>query len=214
MTTPATDGERRARLDAGLARLGLDPPARERESLIALIALLDRWNRAYNLTAVRDPLEMVSRHLLDSLAVSAYLHGNRLLDLGTGAGLPGLPLGITQPQRTFHLLDSSGKKTRFVRQAAIELGLTNVHVVQARFESYRPPEKFATILSRAVAPLSTLVAVARPLLEPSGRLLLLKGRYPDEELAALDPAAGRVLVHRLEVPFVEGERHLIEIRPE
>lgn len=213
--TPAPDeAELRARLDDGLARLGLNPDHAERERLLALVALLARWNRAYNLTAVRDPIEMVARHLFDSLSVSTYLQGDSVLDVGTGAGLPGLPLAITQPGRAFALLDSSGKKTRFVRQAALELALTNVEVVQARFESYRPGRKFATILSRAVAPLAVLAAAAAPLLEPSGRLLVMKGRRPSEELAALAPVLGRVLVHRLAVPFVEGERHLIEIRPE
>lgn len=213
--TPAPDeAELRARLDQGLAHLGLDPDPAERERLLALVALLAHWSRAYNLTAVREPIEMVARHLLDSLVVSAYLHGNSVLDLGTGAGLPGLPLAITQPGRAFVLLDSSGKKTRFVRQAVAQLALTNVEVVQARFESYRPGRKFATILSRAVAALAVLAEAAEPLLEPSGRLLVMKGRRPSDELAALDPAFGRVLVHRMAVPFIEGERHLIEIRRE
>jgi 16S rRNA (guanine527-N7)-methyltransferase len=213
--TPAPDlTELRARLDAGLVRLGLDPTPVERGRLLALIELLARWNRAYNLTAVREPIEMVARHLLDSLSVSTYLHGDRVLDLGTGPGMPGLPLAITQPGRAFVLLDSSGKKTRFVRQAAVELALTNVEVMQVRFESYRPERKFATILSRAVAPLAVIAAAAQPLLEPTGRLLVMKGRRPNDELEALDPVSNRVLVHRLAVPFVEGERHLIEIRPE
>jgi 16S rRNA (guanine527-N7)-methyltransferase len=213
--TPAPDlTELRARLDAGLVRLGLDPTPVERGRLLALIELLARWNRAYNLTAVREPIEMVARHLLDSLSVSTYLHGDRVLDVGTGPGMPGLPLAITQPGRAFVLLDSSGKKTRFVRQAAVELALTNVEVMQVRFESYRPERKFATILSRAVAPLAVIAAAAQPLLEPTGRLLVMKGRRPNDELEALDPVSNRVLVHRLAVPFVEGERHLIEIRPE
>jgi len=214
MSVPPGEADLRERLDAGLARLGLDPSAGERDRLLALVELLARWNRAYNLTAVREPIAMVPRHLLDSLSVSAHLHGDSVLDLGTGAGLPGLPLAITQPARRFVLLDSSGKKLRFVRQAMIELGLANVQAVQARFESYRPERKFVTILSRAVAPLAVLAAAARPLMEPSGRLLVMKGRRPTDELAALDPAWGRVLVHRLRVPFVEGERHLIEICPD
>lgn len=202
----------RERLDAGLAQLGLDPDAQARERLVAFVLLLERWNRAFNLTAVRDPLEMVPRHLLDSLTVSPYLRGSKLLDMGTGAGLPGIPLAVLHPEWRFCLLDSNGKKTRFVRQAASELGLLNVTVVQARIESYPGPEKFDTIVSRAVASLAELAASAEPLAARPARLLVMKGRYPHEELAALDPQTGSVLVHPLQVPFLEGERHLIEIR--
>ena len=200
----------RARLDAGLAALGLDPSQDQRGKLIKFIDLLARWNRAYNLTAVREPLAMVSRHLLDSLAVSPYLLGSLILDLGTGAGLPGLPLAILQPESRFVLLDSNGKKIRFVRQATMDLGLANVEVIQARMESYRPGEKFATIITRAVADQETLRRVVKPLLASPGRLLLMKGRRPDEALAT--PTANNVVIHRLEVPFLDAERHLIEIR--
>ena len=200
----------RARLDAGLAALGLDPSQDQRGKLIKFIDLLARWNRAYNLTAVREPLAMVSRHLLDSLAVSPYLFGSPLLDLGTGAGLPGLPLAILNPEKRFVLLDSNGKKIRFVRQATMDLGLANVEVIQARMESYRPGEKFATIITRAVADQETLRRVVKPLLASPGRLLLMKGRRPDEALAT--PTANNVVIHRLEVPFLDAERHLIEIR--
>lgn len=200
----------RARLDAGLAALGLDPSQDQRGQLIQFIDLLARWNRAYNLTAVREPLAMVSRHLLDSLAVSPYLLGSLILDLGTGAGLPGLPLAILQPESRFVLLDSNGKKIRFVRQATMDLGLANVEVIQARMESYRPGEKFATIITRAVADQETLRRVVKPLLASPGRLLLMKGRRPDEALAT--PTANNVVIHRLEVPFLDAERHLIEIR--
>ena len=200
----------RARLDAGLAALGLDPSQDQRGKLIKFIDLLARWNRAYNLTAVREPLAMVSRHLLDSLAVSPYLFGTPLLDLGTGAGLPGLPLAILQPESRFVLLDSNGKKIRFVRQATMDLGLANVEVIQARMESYRPGEKFATIITRAVADQETLRRVVKPLLASPGRLLLMKGRRPDEALAT--PTANNAVIHRLEVPFLDAERHLIEIR--
>lgn len=212
MPPEATPRALRQRLDAGLAQLGLDPDPRARERLVAFVLLLTRWNRAFNLTAVRDPLEMVPRHLLDSLTVSAYLHGERLLDVGTGAGLPGIPLAVVHPARRFCLLDSNGKKTRFVRQAASELGLRNVTVVQARIESYPGPGKFDTIVSRAVASLAELAASAEPLAARPARLLVMKGRYPHEELAALDPRVGPVLVHPLQVPFLDGERHLIEIR--
>ena len=200
----------RARLDAGLVALDLDPSPEQRGRLIQFIYLLARWNRVYNLTAVDDPLEMVSRHLLDSLAVSPYLLGSPVLDLGTGAGLPGLPLAILEPERRFVLLDSNGKKIRFVRQATMDLGLANVELIQARMESYRPGEKFATIITRAVADQETLRLVVKPLLASPGRLLLMKGRRPDEALATL--TATNPVIHRLEVPFLDAERHLIEIR--
>ena len=197
-------------LAGGLTALGLPLDAGQRERLIAFLLLLARWNRAYNLTAVRDPAEMVPRHLLDSLTLGPYLFGPTVLDLGTGAGLPGIPLAIAQPSRRFVLLDSHGKKVRFVRQVVLELGLENAAAVQARMESYRPGEKFATIVSRAVTSLADLSRVAGPLLARPGRLLVMKGRYPAEEIAAL--ANREALTHRLRVPFLDGERHLIEIR--
>lgn len=204
-----------ARLDAGLAALGLVADAVQRERLIAYVRVLARWNRAYNLTAVREPGEMLARHLLDSLSVSAYLRGCAILDLGTGAGLPGLPLAIMEPARRFVLLDSNGKKIRFVRQALLELGLANATAVQARMESYRPEGKFATIVSRAVADAPELAAAGGPLLARPGRLLLMKGRTPQPgELAAIAPPPDALRVHRLAVPFLVGERHLIEIHYE
>jgi 16S rRNA (guanine527-N7)-methyltransferase len=202
----------RERLDAGLAALGLTAGEAQRAGLISYLALLARWNRAYNLTAVRDPLEMVGRHLLDSLSVGPYLFGHSVLDLGSGAGLPGIPLALLYPERRFWLLDANGKKTRFVRQAVMELGLTNCEAVQARMESYRPARKFATIVARAVASLSELRALGEPLLDRPGRLLLMKGRAPEGEMEDLTPCPDALMVHRLEVPFVVGERHLIEVR--
>jgi 16S rRNA (guanine527-N7)-methyltransferase len=207
----------RERLDAGLAAMGLSPTEAQREGLIAYVVLLARWNHAFNLTAVREPLEMVPRHLLDSLSLAPYLFGESVMDLGTGAGLPGIPLALFQPQRQFWLLDSNGKKTRFVRQAVMELGLANCEVVQARMESYRPGRKFATIVARALATLSELKALGEPLLARPGRLLLMKGRIPEAEMGELTRSPGTphrdgLRVHRLEVPFVVGERHLIEVR--
>ncbi len=202
----------RDRLDAGLAALGLTAGEAQRAGLIAYLALLARWNQAYNLTAVRDPLEMVGRHLLDSLSVGPYLFGDSVLDLGSGAGLPGIPLALLYPDRRFWLLDANGKKTRFIRQALMNLGLTNCEAVQARMESYRPARKFATIVARAVASLSELRALGEPLLDRPGRLLLMKGRTPEAEMEDLTPRPDALMVHRLEVPFVVGERHLIEVR--
>jgi 16S rRNA (guanine527-N7)-methyltransferase len=205
-------GVLRERLDAGLSALGLAATGDQRDGLIAYLSLLARWNRAYNLTAVRDPLEMVGRHLLDSLTVSAFLFGDSVLDLGTGPGLPGIPLALLHPQRRFWLLDGNGKKIRFVRQALMELGLTNCEMVQARMESYRPGQKFATIVARAVASLSELQALGEPLLDRPGRLLLMKGREPEVELKHMTPSPDNLRIHRLVVPFVVGERHLIEVR--
>jgi 16S rRNA (guanine527-N7)-methyltransferase len=203
--------EARRRLAAGLEQMGLAVDAGRQERLIAYLKLLQRWNETYNLTAVRDPRDMVPRHLLDSLAVRPYLFGDRLLDLGTGAGLPGIPLAVVAPRRSFHLLDSNGKKTRFVRQAAMELGLGNVAVVQARMESYLPDRKFATIISRAVTSLSDLSAVADRLLARPARLLVMKGRDPDKELRDPGRRAGYPRIHRLRVPFLDEERHLIDV---
>lgn len=197
-------------LDAGLAALRLDADPDQRDRLIRFITLLNRWNQAYNLTAVRDPLAMVPRHLLDSLALMPYLQGAPLLDLGTGPGLPGIPLAILNPRSRFVLLDSNGKKIRFVRQAILELGLSQVVVIQARMESYRPAEKFVTIVSRAVAELEALRRAAWPLLALRGTLLIMKGRQPDAELKAL--ATPNPIIHRLAVPLLDAERHLIEIR--
>ncbi len=208
MTTAAPTP--RIRLDEGLSDMGLELSEEQRQRLMRFLTLLMRWNRTYNLTAVRDPLEAVTRHLLDSLAVLPYLAGSPVLDLGTGPGLPGIPLAIAQPSAHFVLLDSNGKKIRFVRQAALELELEGIEAIQARMESYRPPRKFATIVSRAVTELETLWQVAEPLLASPGRLLIMKGRRPEAELAALSAPDPRC--RRLSVPGLEADRHLIEIR--
>lgn len=200
----------RAQLDEGLKALNLDLAETQRQRLIQFLTLMMRWNRSFNLTAVRDPREAVTRHLLDSLAVLPYLAGTPVLDLGTGPGLPGIPLAIAEPTAHFVLLDSNGKKIRFVRQAALELNLHGIEAVQARMESYRPPQKFATIISRAVAELETLWQAAEPLLASPGRLLVMKGRRPEAELAALSAPTPRC--HPLSVPGLNAERHLIEIR--
>lgn len=200
-----------ARLATGLAALGLDPPAGSRERLLAYLDLLVRWNRAYNLTAVRDPGEMVTRHLLDALSVLPFIQDAPLLDLGTGPGLPGIPLAIARPGLPLTLLDSNGKKTRFCTQAVAELGLPAVAVVQARAEAYQPPVPFLQVISRAFASLADLQRASAHLLAPGGRLLAMKGRRPEAELAEVQGEAGppTVDVHRLTVPGLAGERHLV-----
>jgi 16S rRNA (guanine527-N7)-methyltransferase len=207
-----TDINLPARLRQGLAALGLALPDERVGRLLAYLALLARWNAAYNLTAVRDPAEMVPRHLLDSLAILPWVRGPGLLDVGTGAGLPGIPLALAEPDLRVCLLDSSGKKTRFCRQVVMELGLANVEVVQARVEAYRPAEAPATITARAVADLPSLVHSVRHLLGPGTSLLAMKGARPEAEIAGLAAAGLVVSTHRLAVPGIDGERHLIEIR--
>ncbi|MEA1050902.1 16S rRNA (guanine(527)-N(7))-methyltransferase RsmG [Lamprobacter modestohalophilus] len=220
----------RAQLDAGLAAMpaeighALDQPARDR--LIQYLQLLGRWNQAYNLTAIRDPREQVARHMLDSLAVLPWVTRGPVLDLGTGAGLPGIPLATARPDLAFTLLDSNGKKTRFVRQAVLDLGLKNVEVIQIRLEAYRPERKFATIVARALASLPSLRASAQGLSAADGCLLALKGRLAEDELAALiasrssaesdaslaaEARFGEPRLHPLVVPGVDGERSLIEV---
>ena len=201
-----------ARLRQGLAGLGLSLPDDRVDRLIGYVALLARWNAAYNLTAVREPADMVPRHLLDSLAILPWVRGPRLLDVGTGPGLPGIPLAVADPTLRVTLLDANGKKVRFCRQAVSELGIGNAEVVQARVEDYRPPEGFATITARAVADLPSLVAAVRHLLGADTTLLAMKGVLPEAEMAKLSADGLAVAAHRLRVPGVDAERHLIEIR--
>lgn len=201
----------RERLDAGIAALGLELAEGTRKGLLRYIELLARWNRAYNLTAVRDPVEMVPRHLLDALAVLPFLHGGRVVDVGSGAGLPGVPLALAAPERAFTLLDGSGKRTRFLVQAAASLGLDNVTVVHSRAEAYRPGTPFDTVVARAFAPLDRFLAQAGHLVAPDGVVLAMKGAYPEAELAAVPPAFRVVDVRRLEVPGLEADRHLVRL---
>lgn len=201
-------------LAEGIAQLGLAVSVEQQERLLRYVALLAKWNQAFNLTSVRDPLEMIPRHLLDSLAVGTYLHGSLVLDVGTGAGLPGIPLAILYPHRQFMLLDSNGKKIRFVRQAIMELGLDNVTAEQARVEAFQPYERFDVITTRAFAELPEILAMTRRLLAPGGCLLALKGRYPQEELAKLAQEAIAIEVAAVQVPGLQAERHLVLMTPQ
>ena len=199
----------RQRLGAGLAALRIDLPDDVVARLLDYLALLHRWNATYNLSAVRDPLEMVTRHLLDSLAVVPYVLGATLADLGTGAGLPGIPLAIVAPERAVTLVDSNGKKTRFLRAAVRELRLANVSVAEARVEAV--PGRFDCITARAFATLADMLAWGGHLLAPGGRWLALKGRHPQDEINALPPGFTVEAVVPLVVPGLEAERHVVII---
>jgi 16S rRNA (guanine527-N7)-methyltransferase len=191
--------------------MGITLPSGGEMLLLRYVELLARWNQTYNLTAIRDPGEMLTKHVLDSLAVLPFIAASPCADVGTGAGLPGIPLAIARPEIRFTLLDSNGKKTRFVTQAVAELKLPNVEVVQARSEAYRPAAPFALVLSRAFASLADFAKLAGGLAAPGGRLLAMKGTDPTEEIAAL-PAGFRLLaVHPLNVPGLGAERCLVEL---
>lgn len=197
-----------SQLDAGLEALRLELSGAQRQALLGYLGLLSRWNRVYNLTAVRDPDLVVGRHLLDSLAILPWLGDGPVLDLGTGAGLPGVPLAIARPACRFTLLDSNGKKTRFVQQVAGELGLANIEVVRARVEQMARPRHYAAIVSRAFADLAAMVRLSTPLLAPGGRWLAMKGAVAQSELDALPEGIAVELVP-LAVPGEAGERHLV-----
>jgi len=191
--------------------MGLDLKEGQYELLVDYLGLLVKWNKAYNLTAVRDAQQMVTRHLLDSLAIAPYLDGHHLIDVGTGAGLPGVPLAIVFPDREFQLLDSNGKKTRFLFQVKTALGLDNMAVHHARVESYQPEHRLDAVLSRAFASLEDMVAGCRHLLAEGGRFLAMKGTYPKDELAAVASLCETRAVHSIEVPGLEEQRHLVEM---
>jgi 16S rRNA (guanine527-N7)-methyltransferase len=198
-------------LAAGARELGIDLSAEMAETLLKLVDELELGNAQFNLTAIRDRPGMLRKHVLDSLSVQPYLRGPRIADVGTGAGFPGLALGIVNPARRFTLIEATGKKARFVEQTAARIGCANVTVVNSRAESYRPFELFDTVLARALSSLAAFVAYAGHLCAPGGRLLAMKGKRPDEEISAL-PKSFRVLaVHRLSVPGLDDERHLVEL---
>lgn len=204
-------GAEREQLRAGLAAQSLSLSEAQVERLLAYLALLLKWNRAYNLTAVRDPAEMVAKHLLDSLSVVPYLEGERFLDVGTGAGLPGIPLAIACPDKHFGLLDSNGKKTRFLQQALTELALGNCTVHRQRIEAGDLSADYDGILSRAFSSLAAMASACGPLLKPGGKLLAMKGQYPGEELSRLPKPYIVKGSHALAVPGLDGERHLLVI---
>lgn len=198
-----------SQLRNGLAGMNLSLSESQQQQLLAFLALLNKWNKAYNLTAVRDERVMVSRQLLDSLSILPWVTTGHLLDVGAGGGLPGIPLAIVCPDKRFTLLDSNGKKTRFLNQCVLELGLSNVEVIHGRAEDCQPDQPFTQISSRAFTALANLVTWCDQLLATDGQFLAMKGQYPDDEAAAL-PAGWQVeSSHALKVPGADGERHLL-----
>ena len=199
------------RLQRGCDALGLQCDAGQRQQLLAYLQLLHKWNAAYNLTAVRDPAQMVTRHLLDSLAVAPHLPAGNAIDVGTGAGLPGVPLAILFPQRQFALLDSNGKKTRFLFQVKTALSLDNMQVHHQRVESFQPSGYYDVVLSRAYASLRDMVSSCRHLLGPGGRFLAMKGSLDPGELEQVAASCEVLAVHALAVPGLDEQRHLLEL---
>ena len=199
-------------LAAGAAALGLGLDDTARGKLLAYLTLLEKWNRTHNLTALRGRERMLSHHILDSLAVLPHVavrSGMRLVDVGSGGGLPGIPLAIARPDWQVSLLDSNGKKSAFLRQAAAELKLVNAEVVTARAEAYVPGEPFELAIARALSELAQFVKVAAHLIGMKGRLLAMKGGYPEAEIATLPPGVRVVAVPELQVPGIAGKRHLV-----
>lgn len=199
-------------LQRGLKRLGFPADATFEAALLTYLAELVRWNKAYNLTAVRDPQEMVIRHLLDSLAVQPYISGPRIIDVGTGAGLPGIPLALADPEQFFVLLDSNGKKVRFLQHVVGELGLANVTPVQSRVDEYSEDNWFDTVVCRAFTSLAEFVTNSGHLVAANGQLVAMKGKLPDDEIAALPDPWQVTRAEPLAVPGLEGERHVIVLR--
>lgn len=197
------------RLSDGLAAIGLpaDPLAAR---LLDYLGLLVQWNRAYNLTAIRDPAEMLTKHLLDSLSIHAHVRG-RFADIGTGAGLPGIPLVLANPTLTVSLVETAGKKARFLREAVRHLHLDRVTVHDNRAEDVPESGQHDQLLARALAPLAGILALGGHLLRPGGQLLAMKGRDPVDELAQLPPGYRHVATHALHVPGLDAERHLVVV---
>lgn len=199
-------------LDQGLQQLGISCTPAQQKKLLDYLKLLDKWNQRFNLTAIRQLDQMLPLHLLDSLSIAPFLKGSQILDVGSGAGLPGIPLGICYPDKQITLLDSNGKKIRFCRQAILELGLTNIEARQDRVEQYRPKSPPEQITARAFTSLPNLVSWLSALLSPSVEILAMKGQLPLEEIKELQQKGFEIKTEEIVVPFTDAQRHLIIIR--
>ncbi|WP_312931598.1 16S rRNA (guanine(527)-N(7))-methyltransferase RsmG [Pseudomonas sp.] len=201
-------------LSTGARQLGVTLTEQQHELLLGYLGLLIKWNKAYNLTAVRDPDEMVSRHLLDSLSVMPFIHSEtqRWLDVGSGGGMPGIPLAILHPHKQVTVLDSNGKKTRFLTQVKMELKLDNLQVVHSRVEAFQPAQAFCGIVSRAFSSMENFTSWTRHLGDTSTQWLAMKGLHPADELVALPPDFTVESEQALTVPGCQGQRHLLILR--
>jgi 16S rRNA (guanine527-N7)-methyltransferase len=191
---------------AGLQELNLNLDTASQQKLLHFLDFLKKWSAHFNLTAITDPSNMIFRHLLDSLSIAPYITGNQILDVGSGAGFPGIPLAVYFPHKHWTLLDSNGKKTRFLIQAAAELQLANVTVVNERVERWKPLQKFDTIVARAVGSVAEIISLSRQHLQPNGQWLLMKGHPQPEELTGLQSST---IIHPLKVPGISEPRNLI-----
>lgn len=195
----------------GADALELTLTQQQQDQLVGYVLLMNKWNKAYNLTSVRDPEQMMVKHILDSLAVTKHINAAKVIDVGTGPGLPGIPLAIMHPDKAFTLLDSLGKRVRFMKQVAHELSLTNVTPIQSRVEEHQPEQPYDAVLSRAFASLKDMLHWCQHLVDSDGVFLALKGQYPEQEVADMGDAFSLSSVESLLVPDLVGERHLLTI---
>lgn len=187
----------------------LDFPQEIQEKLLAYLNLMQQWNRVHNLTAIRDPHEMIMLHIVDSLAINRFLLGKRIIDVGTGGGLPGIPLAMVNPDKTFVLLDSNNKKTLFLNQVVIDLKLQNVQVIHSRVEDYRPETCFDSVITRAFSTLKNMLEMTTHLVCQQGQFLAMKGVYPEDEIQEVPDSFRVMSVHALKINGLNAERHLV-----
>lgn len=199
-------------LSDGLSTMDLTLTREQQQKLIDYVARIHKWNKAFNLTSVRDPEQMMVKHILDSLAVAPHIDGENLIDVGTGPGLPGIPLSIVYPEKHFTLLDSLGKRVRFMKQCAFEMKLDNITPIQCRVEAHQPEQYYDAVLSRAFASLKDMLHWCQHLVDSEGMFLALKGQYPAEEIAELGDNFAVTHSVKLTVPGLEGERHLLTVQ--
>ena len=201
-----------ARLDIGIKKLAIELTRQQQNILIDYLILIEKWNRSYNLTAISKPEDMLALHLLDSLSVVPFLNGKHFIDVGTGAGLPGIVLAVALPQQQFTLLDTNGKKTRFLLQVKAELALNNVKVIKSRVEDFIPEQKFDGVLSRAFTSLKEMLNCTEQLCTQNGHFYAMKGQYPEKELRDLPKGFNVKACHTLAIPDLEGQRHLVVLQ--